>query len=109
MSAWDELRKANPQELKRPLLMLQYALAPILMTADVVRSNTTMTALTDLSVDVENGKKYSIVIILHVNDSTSQEGIKVDLAGGTATVSLIRARYEFKDNGGRGLQTRKRP
>jgi hypothetical protein len=97
MSAWDELRKADPQGLKRPLMMLQYALAPSRMSADVVRSDTILTPLTELSRNVEDGKHYTFKITLHVN-SDMAEGIQVDLNGGSATVSHLRAAFEFNSN-----------
>lgn len=91
--------KVNSQELKQPLLQLNpYLVDLALLSADVVRSNTTMTALDDLKATLESGGKYSFSMLLRVDDSAG-EGMQLDLHGGTVTVSELWAIAEFFDLG----------
>lgn len=101
---------ADPENRAPQLLAMALAinglfigLRRVAMTANVVRSNTTMTALAELSRSVLNGRRYDFDVILRVADSAAVagagEGIKVDLNGGTATVTDFWATFEIKDWG----------
>lgn len=64
---------------------LQNAAARARLTADVTESAGTLTGLSDLSISLKAGRKYTGRLVLIANNSTGAEGLKVDYNGGTAT------------------------
>jgi hypothetical protein len=67
------------------------------VNANVPNSTNTFAVLTELSWAVETGKIYEFEIILRLADSNN-EGVKLDLNGGTAVMSWIDAEYFGTDN-----------
>jgi hypothetical protein len=57
------------------------------LAADVTNATTTLTNLADLSQTVVTGRKYTGRLVLKCNNSTAAGGIKIDLGGGTATMT----------------------
>jgi hypothetical protein len=57
------------------------------LTADVANATTTFSNLTDLSVTVVAGRKYTGRLVLKCRNSTATGGIKLDFGGGTATMT----------------------
>jgi len=50
-------------------------------------SNTTLAALTDLSISLTAGKKYAFTCLLHMTDGGGGGGVKIDFNGGAATAT----------------------
>jgi len=91
-------------EIKKPLSELGPFLvesARLSDSADVTVTGTTLTALSGLSKDLIASKNYSFEILLFAEDGG--EGVKVDLHGGSATMTEIRALVEFIDDGPAGV------
>lgn len=57
------------------------------MSGDVTNATATFSNLTGISCNLLAGRKYTGKLIIKCNNSTAAEGIKLDFAGGTATVS----------------------
>lgn len=58
-------------------------------TAAVTNTGTTLASLSDLSLTLVAGRKYFGELRLFVNDATAADGLKIDLNGGTATMTSI--------------------
>ena len=69
------------------------------LTANVTESAAAMTNLTDLTVTVAAGRKYTGKMVIYCVDSTAAEGIKFDFDGGTATMTSFRAHGTLFDTG----------
>lgn len=65
------------------------ATSPTRTSSAVTSANTTLVSLSDLSVNVSAGQKIAGVIRIFANNSTSGEGIKFALDGGSATFTSI--------------------
>lgn len=61
------------------------------VASDATNATTTMANLTDLTVSLYAGRKYSGKLILYCADSVAAEGFKIDFDGGTATMTSFRA------------------
>jgi hypothetical protein len=59
--------------------------------ADATNATTTFSSLTDLTVTLAAGRKYTGRLVLRCSDSTAADGIKFDLGGGTATMTNFNA------------------
>lgn len=59
------------------------------MAAAVTNVTTTFANLTDLTVTLIAGRKYSGYLIVTVNEALAADGFKLDLDGGTATMTSI--------------------
>lgn len=57
------------------------------LTADVANATTTFSNLTDLSITLLAGRKYTGRIVVKCNNSVAAEGIKFDFNGGGATMT----------------------
>jgi hypothetical protein len=68
------------------------------LTADQTSTSTSFANLTGCSPTIYSGHKYMGQIVLFVSDSTAADGVKVDLNGGTATATNIRAHVEGLDS-----------
>ena len=69
------------------------------LTANVTENAATMTNLTDLTVTVAAGRKYTGKMVIYCVDSTAAEGLKFDFDGGTATMTSFRAHGTLFDTG----------
>jgi hypothetical protein len=79
---------------------LQNTAGRVTITADVTNAATTL-ATTGLTITVKAGRKYaSGKIILWLENVTAADGIKLDLDGGTATWTSLRATYKAYDTSG---------
>lgn len=56
-------------------------------TADATNATTTLSSMTDVTLNVSAGKKYTGKLIVKCINSTATEGIKLDFNGGTATMT----------------------
>lgn len=63
--------------------------SPVRVVTAPTSSSTSLVSIPDLTVSVSAGQKVSGVIRLFANNSTSGEGLKVTLDGGTATFTSI--------------------
>jgi len=61
------------------------------LVSNVTNTTTTMANLTELSVTLIAGRKYSFKLILFLANSLAGDGVKVDFDGGTATMTSFRA------------------
>jgi hypothetical protein len=61
------------------------------VTADVTNATTTFSNITDLSVTLIAGRKYSGRLVIKCSDSTAADGIKFDFGGGSATMTSFAA------------------
>lgn len=61
------------------------------LTANHTNATATPTNLTDLTVNVTSGHKYSFDMILMCSQSVAADGIRIDFEGGTATATNFRA------------------
>jgi hypothetical protein len=61
------------------------------LTASVTNATVTFSNLTDLSVTLAAGRKYTGILAVRCSDSTAAEGIKFDFNGGTATMTSFNA------------------
>jgi len=59
------------------------------MTANATNATTTMANLTDLSITLVSGKKYTGRLVIKCNNDQSIEGIKLDFDGGTVSVNAV--------------------
>ncbi len=60
------------------------------MTADLTNATTAFANLTDLTISgIVSGRKYVGKLVIKCNNTTATEGIKLDFAGGTATISAF--------------------
>ena len=64
-------------------------LGPTRLTADVANNTTTFSNLSDLTLNIEAGRKYVGTMVIKCNNSTAAEGIKFDFNGGTATMTAF--------------------
>lgn len=71
---------------------------PLFLAADLVNSTTLFANIAGLTANVLAGRKYTFRVTLFINDSLA-EGVKFDLAGGTATATNLRASYLGWDSG----------
>lgn len=67
------------------------------LTADHTNATATPTNLTDLTVTVVSGRKYTFKLILMCSQSVAADGIRVDFEGGTATATNFRAHVLIYD------------
>jgi hypothetical protein len=61
------------------------------LTANVTNATVTFSNLTDLSVTLVAGRKYTGTLSLRCSDSVAADGIKFDFNGGTATMTTFNA------------------
>lgn len=61
------------------------------VAANATNATTTMANLADLSFSVVAGRHYTFDLVLFAADDVAADGFKVDLDGGTATVTVLRA------------------
>lgn len=61
------------------------------LTSNATNATTTMSNLTDLSVTLIAGRKYTFKLILFASNGLAADGIKIDFDGGTATMTSFRA------------------
>lgn len=59
------------------------------LTADVTNITTTFAAMTELSVDLIAGHKYTGLMQLYTTDTTAADGMKIDFGASTATFNSI--------------------
>jgi hypothetical protein len=67
------------------------------LTSNATNATTTLNNLSGLSVNVTSGRKYYFVLTLMLANSVAAEGLKVDLNGGAATMTIVRAAVEGQD------------
>lgn len=67
------------------------------LVSNITNATTTMANLTELSVTVKAGRKYTFKCILFVADDVAADGVKVDFDGGTATMTSFRAHATIYD------------
>jgi len=60
-------------------------------TADVTNATTTFANLTDETITLKAGRKYTGLLYFRCSDSTAADGIKFDFNGGTATMTNFNA------------------
>lgn len=78
-------------------LLAAAAGSTLFLAVDLVNSTTVFANITDLTANVFAGRKYLFRATLFIDDSAA-EGVKFDLAGGTATATNLRATYLGWDN-----------
>jgi hypothetical protein len=72
-----------------PATWIQNGAGRVRNTADVTNATATLANLTDLTVTLKAGRKYTGRLVLVLNESTAADGAKVDLNGGTATMTSV--------------------
>ena len=83
----------KPSNFDRPSLVTFIAAPPTGLASYLAANFTSSSATlgnTALSVNVIAGRKYTFKAILYVSDSVAAEGVKINLAGGTATATNFR-------------------
>lgn len=64
------------------------------LASAVTNVTTTLANLTELSLTLTAGRKYTGTLVLQVNEALAADGFKVDLGGGTATFTAIRFGFD---------------
>lgn len=72
--------------------------ASVAITSNATNATATLSTISGLSRQVYNGHKYAFILTLMVNNSVAAEGIKVDLNGGSATMTTFRASAQGFDS-----------
>ncbi len=70
------------------------------LTADVTESAASLTNLTDLSITLIAGRKYTGRLVLFCNESAAADGLQLDFNGGAATMTSFRAMAGVPASGG---------
>lgn len=79
-----ELFAQNEAGVSRQITALEKRLA-----SAVTNVTTTMANLTELTVNLIAGRKYTGRMVLYVNQAAAADGLKVDFDGGTATMTSV--------------------
>ncbi len=79
---------------------LQNSAARARNTADVTNATATMSNLSDLSITLISGRKYTGRMVLKCNNSVAADGIQIDFNGGTATMTSFWAGAGVLASGG---------
>jgi hypothetical protein len=64
------------------------------VASNVTNATATMSNITDLTINVQAGRKYSGTFAFIANNSTAAEGVQFDFNGGSATVTSIQFMFE---------------
>lgn len=67
------------------------------LVSNVTNATATMANLTELSVTLKAGRKYTFRCVLFVVDDVAADGVKIDFDGGTATMTSFRAHALIHD------------
>src|SRR5262249_3681359 len=63
------------------------------VASNVTNATTTFANLTDLTVNLQAGKKYTGTLVIYATDSTAADGLKLDFNGGSATMTTFEAGF----------------